>query len=302
MEEGESPVEVLYGADLDTNHYGSGFPKAGKLLGSSTPATAAAAGTATAGVTTAPRSGAGRNKSGAAGAAADAANSKSVAVVKVEDAASGKAVTAHATAGQPGSQTGVSDRALAVAGADAAGPESSQSPAAALAAYATHKWNVNNFPRLSGPFASMLQYIDDAIPGVMVPWLYVGMMFSSFCWHVEDHLFYSVNYHHWGDPKRWYSVPEQHRRDFEVGSWCKGGATCNTKRLDVVSCSSVPVDSEDLPSKILMWFSSRSHAVRIAYREFMGSQRCTGQLSACPVEELAAFSDKVLLFMNIHDN
>lgn len=35
VEEGEEPVEVLYGADLDTNALGSGFPRAGGRLGDS---------------------------------------------------------------------------------------------------------------------------------------------------------------------------------------------------------------------------------------------------------------------------
>ncbi|ERN18773.1 hypothetical protein AMTRI_Chr07g75170 [Amborella trichopoda] len=70
--------------------------------------------------------------------------------------------------------------------------------------YVQSGWNLNNFPRLSG---SVLSFEKDDISGVLVPWLYVGMCFSSFCWHVEDHHFYSLNYMHWGAPKLWYGVP-----------------------------------------------------------------------------------------------
>ncbi|KAJ4955385.1 hypothetical protein NE237_012168 [Protea cynaroides] len=65
-------------------------------------------------------------------------------------------------------------------------------------------WNLNNFPRLSG---SVLSFESSDISGVLVPWLYIGMCFSSFCWHVEDHHLYSLNYMHWGAPKVWYGVP-----------------------------------------------------------------------------------------------
>ncbi|KAJ9185794.1 hypothetical protein P3X46_005385 [Hevea brasiliensis] len=70
--------------------------------------------------------------------------------------------------------------------------------------YAKSGWNLNNFPRLSG---SVLSYESGDISGVLVPWLYIGMCFSSFCWHVEDHHLYSLNYMHWGAPKIWYGVP-----------------------------------------------------------------------------------------------
>ncbi|XP_075665167.1 ABC transporter C family member 1-like [Castanea sativa] len=43
----------------------------------------------------------------------------------------------------------------------------------------------------------MLQALHQNITGVMVPWLYIGMLFSAFCWHFEDHCFYSMNYLHW---------------------------------------------------------------------------------------------------------
>ncbi|CAL0327842.1 unnamed protein product [Lupinus luteus] len=78
--------------------------------------------------------------------------------------------------------------------------------------YALSGWNLNNFPRLPG---SVLSFEGSDISGVLVPWLYVGMCFSSFCWHVEDHHLYSLNYLHWGDPKVWYGVPGSHASPFE---------------------------------------------------------------------------------------
>ncbi|KAJ3669561.1 hypothetical protein LUZ60_011511 [Juncus effusus] len=70
--------------------------------------------------------------------------------------------------------------------------------------YIHSDWNLNNVRRLNG---SVLRFESGTIPGVQVPWLYIGMCFSSFCWHVEDHHLYSLNYHHFGDPKVWYGVP-----------------------------------------------------------------------------------------------
>ncbi|XP_026448028.1 lysine-specific demethylase rbr-2-like isoform X1 [Papaver somniferum] len=78
--------------------------------------------------------------------------------------------------------------------------------------YISSPWNLNNLPKLQG---SMLQAVHENIAGVMVPWLYIGMLFSSFCWHFEDHCFYSMNYLHWGEPKCWYSVPGSEAHAFE---------------------------------------------------------------------------------------
>ena len=60
-----------------------------------------------------------------------------------------------------------------------------------LSRYARDGWNLNNMPILP---ESLLRYIRSDISGMTVPWIYVGMIFSAFCWHNEDHYTYSVNY------------------------------------------------------------------------------------------------------------
>ncbi|KAL0799318.1 hypothetical protein Bca101_054493 [Brassica carinata] len=78
--------------------------------------------------------------------------------------------------------------------------------------YTKSGWNLNNLSRLPG---SVLAFESCDISGVIVPWIYVGMCFSTFCWHVEDHHLYSLNYLHTGDPKVWYGIPGDHAASFE---------------------------------------------------------------------------------------
>ena len=63
-----------------------------------------------------------------------------------------------------------------------------------LQTYLSSGWNLNNMPVLE---ASVLTHVTADICGMKLPWLYVGMCFSSFCWHIEDHWSYSINYLHW---------------------------------------------------------------------------------------------------------
>uniref|UniRef100_A0A8C0BKL0 Lysine-specific demethylase 5A n=1 Tax=Buteo japonicus TaxID=224669 RepID=A0A8C0BKL0_9AVES len=78
--------------------------------------------------------------------------------------------------------------------------------------YALSGWNLNNMPILE---QSVLAHINADISGMKVPWLYVGMCFSSFCWHIEDHWSYSINYLHWYEPKTWYGVPSHAAEQLE---------------------------------------------------------------------------------------
>jgi hypothetical protein len=65
-------------------------------------------------------------------------------------------------------------------------------------------WNLNNIPACPG---SVLRHVRVPLNGINVPWLYMGTLFSTFCWHNEDNYLYSINYHHTGSPKQWYGVP-----------------------------------------------------------------------------------------------
>ncbi|XP_042490700.1 lysine-specific demethylase JMJ706 isoform X1 [Macadamia integrifolia] len=74
------------------------------------------------------------------------------------------------------------------------------------------KWNLKTLSRLP---KSTLRLLGNTIPGVTEPMLYIGMLFSMFAWHVEDHYLYSINYHHCGASKIWYGIPGHAALDFE---------------------------------------------------------------------------------------
>ena len=78
--------------------------------------------------------------------------------------------------------------------------------------YSRTGWNLNVLPFMH---ASLLKHLKARLSGVNVPWLYVGMLFSTFCWHNEDNYLYSINYSHEGDMKQWYGVPSSSTRALE---------------------------------------------------------------------------------------
>ncbi|KAK4099604.1 PLU-1-domain-containing protein [Parathielavia hyrcaniae] len=78
--------------------------------------------------------------------------------------------------------------------------------------YSTDPWNLNLLPLHPD---SLFRHIKSDISGMTVPWVYVGMTFSTFCWHNEDHYAYSANYQHFGATKTWYGIPGEDAEKFE---------------------------------------------------------------------------------------
>eukprot|EP01016_Furgasonia_blochmanni_P001084 TRINITY_DN10392_c0_g2_i1.p1 TRINITY_DN10392_c0_g2~~TRINITY_DN10392_c0_g2_i1.p1 ORF type:complete len:548 (-),score=46.11 TRINITY_DN10392_c0_g2_i1:232-1875(-) len=76
-------------------------------------------------------------------------------------------------------------------------------------------YNLNNVYRAPNSLFQFLNKKTDEMSGVSTPWVYCGMLFASFCWHVEDMYMYSFNYMHRGATKTWYLVPEEAKEEFD---------------------------------------------------------------------------------------
>jgi hypothetical protein len=73
-------------------------------------------------------------------------------------------------------------------------------------------WNLQAIARAPG---SLTRFMPDDVPGVTSPMVYIGMLFSWFAWHVEDHELHSLNFLHTGAPKTWYAVPRDRATELE---------------------------------------------------------------------------------------
>ena len=62
---------------------------------------------------------------------------------------------------------------------------------------------------------SLLNYLDAQVQGVNTAYLYFGMWKAMFAWHTEDMDLFSINYLHFGEPKKWYCIPSAERSKFE---------------------------------------------------------------------------------------
>jgi hypothetical protein len=73
-------------------------------------------------------------------------------------------------------------------------------------------WNLQAIARAPG---SLTRFMPDDVPGVTSPMVYIGMLFSWFAWHIEDHELHSLNFLHTGAPKTWYAVPGDRAAELE---------------------------------------------------------------------------------------
>ena len=97
---------------------------------------------------------------------------------------------------------------------DDGGGGSGSAPAGSTPSSAPHHpWDFNEL--IAHP-SNLLRVVGADIPGLTRPWLYFGMLFSAFCWHVEDHHLGSVNYNHRGATKTWYGIPSASAEAFEA--------------------------------------------------------------------------------------
>ena len=81
--------------------------------------------------------------------------------------------------------------------------------------YTTSNFNLNNIYKSPTSILKFSDKNNEKISGITIPWMYMGMKFSSFCWHVEDLWLNSLNYSHTGATKTWYIIPESDKDAFD---------------------------------------------------------------------------------------
>ncbi|XP_061615670.1 protein Jumonji isoform X2 [Phyllopteryx taeniolatus] len=73
--------------------------------------------------------------------------------------------------------------------------------------FSKHGWNLTVLPNNSG---SILRHLG-AVPGVTIPWLNVGMVFSTSCWSRDQNRLPYIDYLHTGADCIWYCVPAEEK-------------------------------------------------------------------------------------------
>ncbi|KAG8571842.1 hypothetical protein GDO81_011798, partial [Engystomops pustulosus] len=103
-------------------------------------------------------------------------------------------------------------------------------PVAKAEPFSRHGWNLTVLPNNSG---SILRHLG-AVPGVTIPWLNIGMVFSTSCWsRDQNHLPY-IDYLHTGADCIWYCIPaeEESKLDKVVHTLLQANGTPGLQMLE----------------------------------------------------------------------
>ncbi|KAJ8290742.1 hypothetical protein GJAV_G00016930 [Gymnothorax javanicus] len=73
--------------------------------------------------------------------------------------------------------------------------------------FSKHGWNLTVLPNNS---ASILRHLG-AVPGVTIPWLNIGMVFSTSCWFRDHNRLPYIDYLHTGADCIWYCIPAEEK-------------------------------------------------------------------------------------------
>ena len=90
----------------------------------------------------------------------------------------------------------------------------------------------------------MTEQRKEKVSGITHPWVYMGALFSTFCWHVEDLGVNSLNYNHKGGIKTWYVVPGSHKENFN--SYVKKKYCLNSHKQSLLDRITFMVDPLEL--------------------------------------------------------
>ncbi|XP_038624017.1 LOW QUALITY PROTEIN: protein Jumonji [Tachyglossus aculeatus] len=96
--------------------------------------------------------------------------------------------------------------------------------------FSRHGWNLTVLPNNTG---SILRHLG-AVPGVTIPWLNIGMVFSTSCWsRDQNHLPY-IDYLHTGADCIWYCIPaeEENKLDDVVHTLLQANGTPGLEMLE----------------------------------------------------------------------
>lgn len=86
----------------------------------------------------------------------------------------------------------------------------------------------------------------------------MGMMFATFCWHVEDLFLNSLNYNHKGATKTWYIVPARDKERFD--RFVERRFEGKEKKKNILEKIVLMIDPKELVAEGIKVYKANQHA------------------------------------------